>query len=155
MGDSAGGHLAALAALTSPQDGLEGPNLAGVSSDVQAVATFYGIFDLVNVEPHSLAVDAVTQNFPNRAARAQGSPIIYLDAADPPFLIVHGKQDRFVDIAQSVKLTIGLKNAGHAPLLVAVENAGHGLVARGGKPMPETETIDQLLVAFFTEHLAK
>ncbi len=152
MGDSAGGHLAALAGLTGPEDNLEGSGLPNVSSRVSAVATFYGIFDLVNVEP-SLAQDAVPKAFPTHEARAEASPVIYVDKDDPPFLIMHGKQDRFVDVAQSVKLAIILKNAGHSPLLVVVENADHGFVARGGTPTPGSNQLDQLLVAFFTEHL--
>jgi len=153
MGDSAGGHLAALAGLTSAQDELEGTALKNTSSRVKAVATFYGLFDVVNVEPDSLAVKAVAQNFTNRNAKIQGSPAIYVDRDDPPFLIMHGKKDRFVDVAQSVKLAIILKDAGHSPLLVAVENAGHGFVDRGGKPDPDNQKIDDLLIAFFTKHL--
>ncbi len=153
MGDSAGGHLSALVGLTSPKDGLEGTSLPGVSSNVKAVATFYGLFDVVNVKSDSLAVHAVAQNFRNRAEKVQGSPIIYVDKNDPPFLIMHGKEDRFVDVAQSVKLALMLKDLGHDPLLVAVENAGHGFVNRTGKPDPDNQTLDKLVVAFFTEHL--
>jgi acetyl esterase/lipase len=152
MGDSAGGHLAALAGLTGSGDGLEGLAVQDVSDRINAVATFYGIFDLVNIEP-SLAQDAVPKAFPTRADRVAASPVLYVDKDDPPFLIMHGKQDRFVDVAQSVKLAIILKNAGHSPLLVAVENADHGFVAHGGTPSPNSKALDQLLVAFFTEHL--
>jgi len=79
--------------------------------------------------------------------------VVYIDRNDPPFLIMHGKEDRFVDVAQSVKLALMLKDAGHSPLLVAVENAGHGFVKRTGKPKPDNKTLDELLVAFFTAHL--
>jgi len=153
MGDSAGGHLAALAGLTSTKDGLEGSSLGHVSSQVKAVATFYGLFDVINVEADSLAVHAVAKAFTDRASKVQGSPVIYIDKDDPPFLIMHGKEDRFVDVAQSVKLAIILKDSGHSPLLVPVENAGHGFVKRTGKPKPDNRTLDKLLVAFFTEHL--
>ncbi len=152
MGDSAGGHLAALAGLAGPEDGLEGPGFPGVSSEVKAVATFYGIFDLVNVEP-SLAEIAVPRAFPTHAARVNASPVLYVDGNDPPFLIMHGREDRFIDIAQSVKLSIILTDAGHSPLLVVVENADHGFVASGGPPTPDNGQLDQLLVAFFREHL--
>jgi len=100
-----------------------------------------------------LAVHAVTRTFGNRYSKVQGSPVVYVDKDDPPFLIMHGTEDRFVDVAQSVKLAIMLKEAGHSPLLVAVKNAGHGFLPRSGKPIPNNETLDKLLVAFFTEHL--
>jgi len=152
MGDSAGGHLAALSGLTGPRDNLEGQPFHGISSQVKAVATFYGIFDLVNVEP-SLAQDAIPKAFPSRKDRISASPVLYVDRDDPPFLIMHGKEDRFIDIAQSVKLAMILKKSGHSPLLVVVENADHGFVAKGGKPAPDSQKLNQLLVAFFTEHL--
>ncbi len=150
MGDSAGGHLAALIALNG--DRYTSPDWAGTSSDVSAVAAFYGAFDLVNVES-SLAQGAIAQNFPTAASRIDGSPVRYVDASAPPFLIAHGKQDRFVNVAQSVKLALLLQQAGHEPLLVAVENAGHGFVPRGGTPTPSVAQITQLLVAFFSGNL--
>lgn len=152
MGDSAGGHLSALAGLTTARDNLDGDELAGIDSSVKAVATFYGAFDLVNVEP-SLVQHAIPKAFPDLAARYQGSPIVYVDAVDPPFLIVHGKEDRFVDVAQSVKLAMALKDAGHDPLLLVVDKAGHGFVPRGGAPSPDSAVIDNLLTAFFIEHV--
>jgi acetyl esterase/lipase len=152
MGDSAGGHLAALTAMAGER--FTGAEWVGVSAEVQAVAAFYGIFDLVNLEP-SLAQAAVAQNFPNAEARVSGSPAIYVDRTAPPFLLAHGKEDRFVDVAQSVKMAVLLQNAGHDPLLVAVDNAGHGFVPRGGEPAPSVPQITALTVAFFVEHLAR
>jgi acetyl esterase/lipase len=152
MGESAGGHLSAMIGLTDPSDGLEGPHFPNISSEMNAVAAFYGLYDLVNVEP-SLAQQAVPQAFTSREARVQGSPVIYIDKDDPPFLIIHGKEDRFTNIAQSVKLAMMLKDKGHEPLLVVVENADHGFVPKGGTPTPDNATIDQLLVAFFLEYL--
>jgi len=152
MGDSAGGHLAAMIGLTDNSHELEGDSFPGVSSRVKAVATFYGIFDLVNVEP-SLAQQAIPPAFPSDEAREQGSPIRYVSSEDPPFLIVHGKKDRFVHVGQSVTLARSLKLAGQKPLLMAVENADHGFVKSGGTPTPDNETIDKLMVAFFFEHL--
>ncbi|SFJ78407.1 alpha/beta hydrolase [Jannaschia pohangensis] len=144
MGDSAGGHLAALAALS-------GDRFGGVPG-IEAVATFYGVFDLVNLEP-SLAVAAVAQNFPTPEARISGTPLLDIDGTAPPFLIAHGREDRFVNLAQSVKLAQLLINAGHRPILAVVENADHGFVPRGGVPDPSVEQVIALTVAFFQDHL--
>lgn len=152
FGESAGGHLSALAALTDASNGLEGSELADISTKVQAAAVFYGLYDVVNVEP-SLARISVSKTFIDRNSKINGSPVVYIDENDPPFLIIHGKEDKFVDVAQSVKLAIMLKDKGHEPLLVAVENAGHGFVERGGKIEPDNNKINQLLIAFYNEHL--
>lgn len=65
--------------------------------------------------------------FPALAALAQQvSPQTWLDAADPPFLIVHGDVDTSVPIAQSVRLHTALVAAGHAPMWRTVVGAGHG-----------------------------
>ncbi len=140
MGDSAGGHLAALLGVTSD---------LGPGVPVSAVAAFYGAFDLVNMETDTLLPQAISSALPTAELRSTWSPIRYTTRKDPPFLLIHGKQDKFVSIAQSVKFALALKKAGHEPMLAAVENAGHGLVERTGKVDPDAATIDKLMVGFF------
>lgn len=65
--------------------------------------------------------------FPQLAALvAQVSPMSWIDAADPPALLVHGTADRSVPFNQSVRLLDGLFAAGHAPRLLPVIDGGHG-----------------------------
>jgi len=152
MGDSAGGHLAALAGLTQAEDGLEGSTFPEVSTEVKAIVGFYGAYDLVNVEP-SLLQHAIPPAISSSHDRYIHSPIIYVDEDDPPVLLIHGKEDKFVDVAQSVKLAMILKDKGHQPLLLVVENGGHGLVPRGGTPTPDNDVVDKLMIAFLTDAL--
>lgn len=58
-------------------------------------------------------------------ARA-ANPISFVDADDPPFLIVHGTADVQVAIHQSERLRDALTSAGHEPRFIAVAGAGHG-----------------------------
>ncbi|HVF35975.1 MAG TPA: alpha/beta hydrolase [Candidatus Saccharimonadia bacterium] len=65
--------------------------------------------------------------FPTWLALArQASPITFVDAADPPFLIVHGTADATVPIRQSERLRDALAAVGRAPGYVTVPGAGHG-----------------------------
>jgi acetyl esterase/lipase len=65
--------------------------------------------------------------FPALALLAQQvNPITWVDAADPPFLIVHGDADTTVPYAQSLRLRDALHAAGHTPAFITVAGAGHG-----------------------------
>ncbi|MEO8673243.1 MAG: prolyl oligopeptidase family serine peptidase, partial [Tahibacter sp.] len=65
--------------------------------------------------------------FPMYRALAQAAnPINFIDAEDPPFLIVHGTADPQVAIRQSERLRDALRVAGHDPAFIAVPGAGHG-----------------------------
>ena len=55
------------------------------------------------------------------------NPIEYVSSDDPPFLIMHGDQDRLVPFQQSQMLNDALKAAGVTTTLVLVKGAGHGL----------------------------
>lgn len=115
-GQSAGGHLAALAGTTGA--GEERPD---------AVIDWNGPADLL--EPNELArllAQKAKQNVPTIAierllggsvdehgglARA-ASPINHVTPDDPPFLIMHGTADPEVDISQSRALHAALRAAG-------------------------------------------
>ncbi len=130
-GDSAGGHLASLV-------GLAGAGQQGGSS-VSAVAAWYPPTDLNRMgaqalpnavarssDPGSreeLLVGAVLADNPDLASAA--SPISYVSAGAPPFLLIHGTADRFVPAAQSQSLASELGNAGAAVELLLIEDADH------------------------------
>ncbi len=76
------------------------------------------------------------------------NPINYVDAEDPPFLIVHGDEDPIVPFHQSELLAAALEEAGVDVTLYRVEGGGHG---RGGDF--GSETIDDLVLEFLDSHL--
>lgn len=109
-GGSAGGHLSALAALSCGDASLD---VAGTTSTpgsecVQAAAIWYGVFDFAAL---AAGRPGGTDGGANSllgcegpctpAAYAAASPVTYLDAGDPPFLLIHGDNDRTVPVAQS------------------------------------------------------
>jgi acetyl esterase/lipase len=169
-GESAGGHLAALLALTGNTPELEGTDgVTGPSSEVAAVVDFYGVSNLATMpsimdsfppewieelkaaagglppEPMDIFLNGSPLPEEDRARLA--SPVTHVTAAAPPFLLIHGEADRVVPFEQSVELQRRLVEAGVRAELVAVPGADH--VFLGADPVP---LIDQA-VAFFAEYL--
>ena len=96
--------------------------------------------------PESKLVGGNVQEIPGKAKAA--SPVTYVSAETPPFLIVHGDKDPLVPLAQSQELHAALQKAGVETTLHVVEGGGHGQ----GFDTPE---IAQLVRDFFVRHLKK
>ncbi|MCY3742333.1 MAG: alpha/beta hydrolase [Candidatus Poribacteria bacterium] len=138
-GSSAGGHLVAMLGTTGDVEAFEvGENLE-VSSRVQGVVDYYGPTDFLQMDAHRLPeglvhdtpdspesqlVGGPIQEHKDRVAKA--NPITYVSADDPPFLIIHGDQDKLVPYHQSVLLKDALEKAGVSVTFYRVEGGGHG-----------------------------
>jgi acetyl esterase/lipase len=150
-GESAGGHLAALAALTG--------------SDVGAVVDWYGPADLTALAPDAAAtgISITEPGAPDSrealllggpvadrpdAARA-ASPVAHVHAGAPPFLLRHGTADRFVPARQSERLADALRRVGAPVRVDLVEGADHMWL---GDPHAARTAFDAS-VAFLTDHL--
>jgi acetyl esterase/lipase len=123
MGSSAGGHLAALAAVTQAKDGFEPTDdgLGDVSSAVQACVTYYG--------PHDWSTwgGKRGKDTPEDIEKGrQASTITHLDKDDPPTLVFHGNKDITVRYAQSQILAAKLKEVGVPHEFITIEGKGHG-----------------------------
>jgi acetyl esterase/lipase len=151
IGDSAGGHLVALLGLTGGQD-----DAAGESDCVQAVVDLYGPADLTLQfqNQNLLLLDHVfgTDDHESQIVR-DASPVTYVSAGAPPFLIIQGNKDDTVLPDQSEELFSRLQSAGVAASLLMVENAGHALVPVGGPISPDRSQIIGRIVDFFNETL--
>jgi acetyl esterase/lipase len=125
-GESAGGHLASLLALTSAA-----PRLAGA-------VIWYGPSDLALSPgpPESLLLGAGPAADPARARDA--SPVAHVHRDAPPFLLVHGEDDSLVPCAHSRALAARLREAGAPAYLRLVPSADHGW---HGIPDDEVEAV--------------
>ncbi|MEU4242377.1 alpha/beta hydrolase [Actinoplanes sp. NPDC026619] len=151
-GESAGGHLSSLIALTGDDPELAGDEgIVGVSDAVSAGVTWYGPSDLLTMAgqnhpqgiqdhdapdcPESLLIGAPVQEAPTKAAAA--SPVSYVSAGAPPLLLVHGDDDRVVPAGQSQELYDRLIQAGAPVELWIVAGADHCFVGAGLGPIIE------------------
>lgn len=147
-GFSSGGHLSALAgtsrftkqftvgSTTYDIEGNVGSDTT-VSSSVHAVVDWSGPTDLLVLDscrstplhdgansPESLLIGGSVQDNQDKAMLA--NPITYIDANDPPFLILHGDADQTVPSCQSTLLFDALQKANVPSQLVLIPNAQHG-----------------------------
>ena len=131
IGFSAGGHLASLAGLAH-NAGVDDfyPTGATRNFRIRGVVDFYGPANLILFpgagdpeSPESHLLGAAPLDRPDLAKSA--SPVTYVDAADPPFLIIQGELDESVDPKQSRLLSAWLTVRGVENELIIVEGAPH------------------------------
>jgi acetyl esterase/lipase len=136
MGNSAGGHLAAMLGLTRPQDGLDGDGLPGHDDSVQGVISLCGIADLERLLDDPRRRDWVGLWVPGddahrRRLAVRCSPLTYVGVHAPPFLIVHGRRDGTVPFEQAELMHGALTAAGADTTLSAIDDADHLLGITG------------------------
>lgn len=140
-GGSAGGHIAALTALTCGVSALNAPDAAIAPGEecVQAAAIWYGVFDvgaLVASRPGgtdqgiNTLLGCTGPCTPGQLSAA--SPDTYIDPRDPPFLLVHGEGDKTVPVAQSHLAELALKQAGVPVQAIYIPGVDHSFI--GGTP---------------------
>ncbi|MFV3128953.1 alpha/beta fold hydrolase [Niveispirillum sp. KHB5.9] len=175
-GQSAGGHLAALVGASCGDPAFAddapaparpatvetvpiGAGGADQASDcVQAVVSWFGIYDFASM-PSYLKQDAATTD-PLRmflgcnaggcdADRTrQASPIAHVDAKDPPFLLLHGRDDNVVPVAQQDRFASALSASKVSVKTRVFEGANHSWIAQAPERTREvsrqalTDTID-------------
>jgi acetyl esterase/lipase len=141
-GNSAGGQLAALVAVSCGVPGLAVPVAADQDSDcVQGAIAWYGMFDFSAAVP-----DEVSRRYLGCAAQpcetAQlASPVKHVRAGMPPFLLVHGARDRTVHAAQSEAFASVLRGVGASVDLLLLPDADHSFIG----PTPADTRRDSLL----------
>ncbi|MCX7520768.1 alpha/beta hydrolase [Microbacterium sp. STN6] len=141
-GSSAGGHLAALAGVTSWRQALPGETDTDVSAAVQAVVDGYGPADLTTPDQAVPPTEALLGGpvAENLAAAREASPALQVADAAPPFLIMHGTADPLMPPSQSERLFDALATRGHDATLYLIEGFGHGFFNPADTPEPGPET---------------
>jgi len=143
-GVSAGGHLASMIAVSCGVAALEPPTADGdkpPSDCVQAAIDWCGLIDLetiytdfdkpvpdTSVEGAFLGCEPAL--CPTEVAH-NASPLTYINAMSPPFLIQHGDADTTVSVKQSQELYDALKAQGVPAELVIYPGVAHMLAKPG------------------------
>jgi acetyl esterase/lipase len=124
-GGSAGGHLAALLALTANDPEYQ-PDFEGIDTSVRACVPFYGVYDF-------------TGRFGGRGADGMGgliervvlkkrvdqdpeafekaSPMSRLRADSPPFMVVHGTHDSLAPVEAARAFSAALRSVAGSPVV--------------------------------------
>lgn len=170
LGDSAGGYLSQMVAVTGNEKQFDKGDNLHVDSTVQAAATLYGISDLRNIGAgfdeaiqkvhqspavtEALLVNGVAFNeYPGASILSDSdkalaaSSLGHIKKNLPPFLIMHGTEDKLVSPVQSEQLYKALKQNGNRVTYVKVEGAAHGDTVWFQKPI-----IDKV-VTWFKDNL--
>ncbi|BBH68561.1 hypothetical protein ACTI_52460 [Actinoplanes sp. OR16] len=124
-GVSAGGHLAALAALRKPAAGLEKVVCWYAPTDLSALADDIDAAGGTGDRSATSREGALLGGRLDLAAAA--SPVTYAHGGAPPFLFLHGDADTAVPPRQSHRLAGALRAAGVPATVEIVPGAGHML----------------------------
>lgn len=126
-GNSAGGHLALLMGATANEPEFEGTGgNAGVGTSVCAVAAIY---PPTRLQAGGQLDTAVGQLFadPDVSQQVQdkASPITWSRQSFPPTLLVHGNNDRVVDVSETLNMYHQLRKEGAKVEMHIYEGAPH------------------------------
>ena len=168
MGESAGGHLAALLALSGDSPKLANPYTGdrhhGVSTRLKVAVPIYAVFDLLSHWEHELVIrprDVCTEMYLGgspmeiRDIFYEASPIswttIHNNHVD--FLVVWGTADEMVDSeAQSSRFVTALNRAGNFTRTVPITGAPHYWIS---EPLDEPHSYTGFLAPKLLRFLAQ
>ena len=133
-GGSAGGHLAALVALT-PNDPEYQPGFERADTSVAGCVAFYGVYDFTD-RNHVWRHDGLLRLLERRVMKARfaddptpferASPIARITADAPPFFVIHGSHDTMVPVGEARHFVDVFRHVARSPIVYAeVPGAQH------------------------------
>jgi acetyl esterase/lipase len=148
-GESAGGYLASMAA-TEPEYKLN------------AAVDFFGASDLTTITDGFDEASAAAHTGPKAAVPAyilgagrkaadhpeefrQADPANRVTEQTPPFLLMHGDDDRLIAPAQTARIHQALRAAGVSSIRYVVKGAGHGALSEKPDVWTSTQLMDRVV----------
>lgn len=157
-GNSSGGQLAVMAALTGRKKLFEGGGSYGeFSSEIQAVVASGTVGDMQHAG-HSVRAARVYRNLAGAcdgkmsedqisAVLKQASPATYVSKETPPIMLVHGVRDDIVFVQSTDDFVEVMQGAGAPISYLRYEDGSHAVMFQ-----KQSETIPAML-EFFATHL--
>jgi len=162
-GGSAGGHLAALVGLTADDPEYQ-PGFEAADTAVQAVVSFYGVYDLTNrlgirSNRHRGMLErlVIKRSFADaRELFSRASPIDRVSAAAPPFLVVHGTRDTLTPVEDARHFVEKLREVSREPALyIEMHGAEHAFdVFPSVRTVQVIEATERFLDGLYRAHQA-
>ncbi len=160
-GGSAGGHLIALAALTSDDPSLQ-PGFEEADTSVAAAVPFYGVYDLADTEgvhypelrEWVFERHVIKASFDEEPERfIAGSPTHRVHADAPPFLVIHGDHDTLVPVEEARAFVRALRAVSTSPVYYAeLAGAEHAFdIGPSVRTARVVETIERFLATVRTQ----
>lgn len=166
MGDSAGGQIAQMLLLSSPQALPGDDELASTSYKMLAGVSWYGPcdFEKTDLFNHDDRADFRDRFGPRILGATPGdaskleryremSPVNYLQQDSPPLLMIQGDEDTTIPVKHAYYMK---KKAGEVKAsveIIIIRNAGHNWRKVGADIDPSREAIIERTVQFFVDHL--
>lgn len=154
-GASAGGHLALVAGAMADDGNPAAANpLERSGNRVAAVVAYFPPADMAALMQGRLKAGPI--DFDDKLIPSV-SPILGVDARDPPTLLLHGDADRGVVPAQSQAMHAALQKAGVESELKMYAGADHDFYVKGDPARTDAYALDAMasMVAWFERHLKK
>jgi len=152
-GESAGGHLASLAAVSCNVAGLDDKDMStstvlanghDISNCIQGAVAWYGVFDLATIAAQAREGNAMSRDDRDAPewrmlgcfgplcpkAQATASPVSYVDAGDPPMLLIVGTEDKTVPYHQTLEIAEKLKHSGVPHELIVLPGVDHLFIGK-------------------------
>lgn len=153
IGASAGGHLVSLLGTTEASAEWDVGEYLDQSSRVQAVVAMAPVTDLTRKFPNA-DIELMRHVGFGEDNILQASPVTWVTADDPPFLLIHGDRDEVVPYEQSQLMYERLMQANVPAQFVLVRNARHSLTAPDGLATPTLDEINQIILNFLAQYLS-
>jgi len=122
-GGSAGGHLVSLAALTANDPEFQ-PGFEDADTTVQGCVPYYGVYDLAGETGtvaarvrHETVMARLVMKTRDAEVFRRASPLARVHEGAPPFLVIHGRNDTLVPVAEARLLVERLRQLSSGPVL--------------------------------------
>ncbi len=171
MGGSSGGHLVSLLGVLDGDGDPDDPSpINRESAKVQCVVARAAPADFRAMPDESLgflfgfrASEARREGTLEFRQIVEASPVTYVSADDPPFLLIHGDTDSSVPFEQSETMMAALSEVGAEVDLLRIPGGGHGArftaIIENGEPV-QRAPVDppdyiNAMIRWFDQHLVK
>jgi len=166
MGDSAGGQIAQMLLLSSPECLPGDPDLAGIPYNIVAGVSWYGPCDFEKQDLFNYDDRAdFTDRFGDRimmpdsdpkdkpARYREMSPINYLTKDSPPLLMIQGDKDTTIPVKHAWYMQKKAEELKAPVEIMIIKNAGHNWRKVDADIAPAFDVIVDRTVQFFVGHL--